>query len=153
MKRSEINAIMAEADDFMRSHGFRLPPFAYWTPESWRARGAEVREIAERRLGWDITDYGTGDFAKIGLFLFTLRNGDPAALTTGKGKAYAEKLLISDEKQVAPMHFHKVKTEDIINRGGGDLAIQLYNSTPDGKLDDTPVTQSLDGIERTFKAG
>ena len=32
MKRSRINAIMAEADDMIRAHGFTLPPFAYWSP-------------------------------------------------------------------------------------------------------------------------
>ncbi|HZH29029.1 MAG TPA: D-lyxose/D-mannose family sugar isomerase [Azospirillaceae bacterium] len=153
MKRSEINAIMAEADEFIRRHGFVLPPFAYWSAESWRSRGPEVAEIVRRRLGWDITDYGVGRFAEVGLFLFTLRNGDPAAVAAGGGKVYAEKLLISDANQVAPMHFHKSKTEDIINRGGGDLAIQVYNATPNGNLDDTPVVQWMDGVERTFKAG
>lgn len=41
MKRSEINAIMREADAFMKAHGFHLPPFAYWTPEDWRSKGEE----------------------------------------------------------------------------------------------------------------
>lgn len=153
MLRSEINAIMADADGFIRSHGFRLPPFAYWTPDSWRERGEEVREIADRSLGWDITDYGTGDFARVGLFLFTLRNGSPEALRSGQGKIYAEKLLISEADQIAPMHFHKIKTEDIINRGGADLAIEVYNSTPDEQLGNGPVKLSLDGVRRTCKPG
>ena len=34
------------------------------------------------------------------------------------------------EEQVTPFHFHWNKMEDIINRGGGNLLIQLYNSTP-----------------------
>ena len=38
MKRSTINDIMAAADDLIRHHGFTLPPFAYWTPEEFRAR-------------------------------------------------------------------------------------------------------------------
>ena len=75
MKRSEINAIMREADAFIRAHGFHLPPFAYWTPEDWATKGDEVREIVECGLGWDITDFGSGDYAKVGLFLFTIRNG------------------------------------------------------------------------------
>ena len=33
MKRSEINAIIREAIDFLGEHKFLLPPFAYFTPE------------------------------------------------------------------------------------------------------------------------
>jgi D-lyxose ketol-isomerase len=66
---------------------------------------------------------------------------------------YAEKLLVADVDQITPMHFHWSKTEDIINRGGGKLAIQLYNATEDEKLADTDVTVNMDGVKRTFKAG
>jgi D-lyxose ketol-isomerase len=31
MNRSQINDIMSAADDLIRSHGFSLPPFAYWS--------------------------------------------------------------------------------------------------------------------------
>src|SRR5690606_9390704 len=153
MKRSEINQIIREADAFIRNQGFHLPPFAYWTPDEWRSKDQRVAEIVEKRLGWDITDFGSGDYARTGLFLFTLRNGDLAALQTGKGKLYAEKLLIVDVDQVTPLHFHWLKTEDIINRGGGKLMIQLYNATPDEQLADTPVTVSTDGVVRTVEAG
>ena len=51
------------------------------------------------------------------------------------------------------MHFHWAKMEDIINRGGGRMAIQLYNAAPDDSLADTPVTVSLDGVERSLPAG
>ena len=137
MKRSEINAIMRDADDFIRSHGFHLPPFAYWTPEVWATTGDEAREIVECDLGWDITDFGSGNYEKVGLFLFTIRNGHPENLKRMRGKLYCEKLLISDIDQVTPMHFHWHKTEDIINRGGGNLVIQLYNAAPDERLCDT----------------
>ncbi len=140
MKRSEINAIIREADAFMKSHGFHLPPFAYWTPEAWAVKGGEVREIVENNLGWDITDFGSGNYEKVGLFLFTIRNGSPENLKTGQGKTYAEKVLIVDIDQVTPMHFHWHKTEDIINRGGGRLALKLYNSTKDEALADTDIT-------------
>ncbi|GIV76759.1 D-lyxose/D-mannose family sugar isomerase [Litorilinea aerophila] len=153
MKRSEINAIIRDADAFIRRQGFHLPPFAYWTPEEWRQKGDEVEEIVARGLGWDITDFGQGDYARIGLFLFTLRNGDVANLRAGRGKLYAEKLLIVDVDQVTPLHFHWLKTEDIINRGGGKLVIQLYNATPDEGLADSDVTVSTDGVRRTVKAG
>jgi len=91
MKRSEIHAIIREVDVFLRQCKFYLPPFAYWTPEEWRARGSECREIVENQLGWDITDFGSGDYAKIGLFLFTLRNGHPRNLETMTSKLFAEK--------------------------------------------------------------
>ena len=39
MKRSEVNAIMQEADQFIRQRGLYLPPFAYWTPAEWRNKG------------------------------------------------------------------------------------------------------------------
>ncbi len=153
MKRSEINTTIRQADAFMKMHGFRLPPFAYWTPEAWAAKGEEVSEIVNNNLGWDITDFGSGDYQKVGLFLFTIRNGSLENLRTGQGKTYAEKVLIADVGQVTPMHFHWHKTEDIINRGGGRLAIKLYNSTPDEQLADTEITVSMDGVRRTFKAG
>jgi D-lyxose ketol-isomerase len=153
MKRSEINKIIRDSDAFIRSHGMRLPPFAYWTPAEWSRKGPEAREIAENHLGWDITDFGSGDFKKLGLFLFTVRNGNPDSLKTGKGKTYAEKLMIVDVGQVTPFHFHWSKTEDIINRGGGNLVIQLFNSTPDEQLADTDLRVSTDGVERHLKSG
>jgi D-lyxose ketol-isomerase len=153
MKRSEINAIMREAIAFMREHSFYLPPFAFWTPQDWATKGEEAREIVQHQLGWDITDFGQGNYTKIGLFIFTVRNGTMESLRKGHGKVYAEKLLIVDVNQVTPMHFHWSKTEDIINRGGGNLVIQLYNSTKDEKLDTSDVTVSTDGVQRTVKAG
>jgi D-lyxose ketol-isomerase len=51
------------------------------------------------------------------------------------------------------MHFHWHKTEDIINRGGGQLALQLYNSTEDEDLAPTDVNINRDGIKHTIKAG
>jgi hypothetical protein len=153
MKRSEINAIMRDADAFVRRQGFHLPPFAYWTPNEWATKGEEVREIIDRQLGWDITDFGLGDYAHTGLFIFTIRNGDPENLKKGGGKLYAEKILVSDVNQVTPMHFHWRKVEDIINRGGGKLTIQVYNSTEADRLADTDVTVSLDGVKRIVKAG
>ncbi len=154
MKRSEINGIIRSADDFIRGHGFYLPPFAYWTPDAWRTKGEEVREIVENNLGWDITDFGLGDYDHRGLFLFTIRNGSPRNWKTLQGKLYAEKLLIAGEGQITPLHFHWTKMEDIINRGGGKLAIRLYNATPQEELDDTgPVRVSTDGVWRTVPAG
>ena len=153
MKRSEINAIMRDASDFIRQSGFYLPPFAYWTPADWASKGDSAREIVENQLGWDITDFGHGNYAKDGLFLFTVRNGNPENLKTMSGKLYCEKIMIVDVNQRTPMHFHWNKVEDIINRGGGKLAIKLFNSTSDERLADTDVTVSTDGLTHVLKAG
>ena len=150
MKRSEINAIQKDAKDFLEKFSFKLPPWSAWSPNDWKQHGAEIAEIKECMLGWDVTDFGSGDFAKRGLFLFTLRNGDPE----GKyHKMYAEKIMIVQVNQETPMHFHRNKMEDIINRGGGDLCIQLYASTKDEKLSDEDLSVSIDGVSRTVKAG
>lgn len=50
MKRSDINAIHAEATAVFRAHGWALPP----------------------QPRWDITDFGLGDFANYGLVLVNL---------------------------------------------------------------------------------
>lgn len=151
MKRSEINAILKETIAFLNEMNFKLPPFAFFTPDEWKSKGHEYDEIRENMLGWDITDYGHGDYNKIGLFLFTLRNGN--LKKADNKKTYAEKLLISKENQYSPMHFHWNKMEDIINRGGGNLMIEVYNATDKEELADTPVTVLLDGCRKTVPAG
>lgn len=154
MKRSEINAILQDADSFIRSFGYILPPFAYWTPAEMQARKTEVSALVAARMGWDITDYGLGDFRKTGLFLFTTRNGRQADLTAGGGMCYAEKIMISRQDQISPMHRHIVKAEDIINRGGATLALEMFSSEPSGALDRTAkVHVTVDGLARTLPAG
>ena len=153
MKRSEINQIMRAADAFFRTQNFYLPPFAYWSAEDWRRKGPEVAEIVEHRLGWDITDFGRGRFCKCGLAIFTIRNGAVTDLQAGKGKLYCEKIIMLQHDQVCPMHFHWQKMEDIINRGGGDLHVQVYNSNPAEDVDGSPVTVRVDGVLRTVEAG
>lgn len=151
MKRSRINEIIREGDAFIRSFGFRLPPFAYWSPRELAERRPEG--IVGARLGWDITDYGQGRFDELGLFLFTVRNGRAADLARGSGMLYAEKIMISRKEQLSPMHRHVVKAEDIINRGGGRLMLQLHASRADGGIDaDAPVTVPCDGVERSLSA-
>lgn len=143
MKRSEINRLQKDAIDFFLKHNFYLPKWAFWSKETWQISGEFAQEIVEKKLGWDITDFGLGNFKKYGLLLFTLRNGKFGRKNT---KPYAEKIMIVQEAQVTPWHFHWVKTEDIINRGGGDLVIELSNSGEDGQLIDSPVHVQIDGI-------
>lgn len=154
MQRSQINRIIAEADAMIRAFSFALPPFAYWSPEEFRANAGRARGIVAAGLGWDVTDYGQGDFDRLGLFLFTLRNGRLADLRAGGGMCYAEKLLISRQDQISPMHRHMIKAEDIINRGGATLAVELFGSDPEGNFDETAGgTVFCDGSPRDFAPG
>ena len=153
MKRSRINAVLREAEETIRLHGFALPPFAAWSPDEMRERVSATR-VGEARLGWDVTDYGRGDFDALGLALFTLRNGRLADLRAGGGMCYAEKLLISRRDQISPMHTHVLKAEDIINRGGATLAVELYGSdTEGGFAEDRGVRVACDGSMRECGPG
>jgi D-lyxose ketol-isomerase len=151
MKRSEINRIMDQATEFCKEMNFMLPPFVYWTARDWRDKGVEYDEIRDNQLGWDITDFGSGDFYKIGLLMITLRNGNYR--DRRYEKPYAEKLLIVEEGQVTPCHFHHKKWEDIINRGGGNLLLRLYNRDEKDSLADTPVLVHVDGRAYTVQPG
>ena len=152
MKRSEINRIMKEAIDLFEENKIVLPPFAYFSAEEWKTKGAEFQEIKDNMLGWDITDFGSQNFEETGLLLITLRNGNQKC-SQKYPKPYAEKIMVVRENQITPMHFHRSKMEDIINRGGGNLMIKLYNSTENGELADTDVSVCIDGRRCTFSAG
>ena len=149
MKRSEINKIIRGAERFMARRQFLLPPWASWTKNDWVKNKDSINEIVSAGLGWDITDFGSGKFLKQGLVLVTIRNGGENLY----GKPYAEKIMVVQEKQETPLHFHWNKMEDIINRGGGNLCFQLYGSTADEELSTDPVKIQVDGIEKTIPAG
>jgi D-lyxose ketol-isomerase len=153
MKRSRINSIIAEADEMIRSHGFALPPFAYWTPDEFKARADVAKHLIDARCGWDITDFGARRYDQMGLFLFTLRNGRLADLKRGGGMCFAEKLLISRQDQLTPSHTHFVKGEDIINRGGATLVVELHGSDDQGRwAADRGGRVCCDGIWRDYDA-
>lgn len=149
MKRSEINALQRQAVRFFEKQNFHLPPWAFWPKKEWLQNRERAKEIIDTKLGWDLTDFGLGDFYKIGLLLFTLRNGK---IDEPGGKDYAEKIMIVRERQLTPWHFHWHKMEDIINRGGGKLVIELCNATGDEQLADAPVKVQIDGIGREVGA-
>ena len=152
MKRSEINAALREMEQMVREYRFALPPFCGFTPEEWAEKGHDYDEIRDNMLGWDITDYGMGNFDKMGFSLITLRNGN--LKLDQYTKTYAEKLLYIKEGQYSPMHFHWSKMEDIINRGGGNVLIRVYHSTPDEDLDrEREVHVHVDGREMVVPAG
>ncbi len=155
MKRSFINQKISEAIEFCNSMNFHLPKWAYWPADKWKSVGVEAEEIRRCGLGWDVTDFGSGDYENLGLLAFTIRNGDIARLADPLAKDYCEKLLLTGEGQVTPTHFHWAKMEDIINRGGGKLIIQLWNADKvTEELDEaSEVKVSVDGIIRTLPAG
>ena len=152
MKRSEINAIIKSMEALVTKHGFELPPFCKFTPEEWATKGSEYEEVRDNMLGWDVTDYGAGDFNTLGFALITIRNGNQT-MKEKYSKTYAEKLIMLRDGQEAPMHFHWSKMEDIINRGGGVMLIRVYNATESGEFDDTDVKINSDGREYYVKAG
>jgi len=78
MTRSQISALMRDAEAFFAQHLFLLPLFARWTPG-----------------------------------------------------------------------FHWSKSEDIINRGGENLVIELARATDDDALSDRELLVSCDGVART----
>jgi len=151
VKRSEINALIRDSIDFFDAMGFKLPPWAYWDPEDWRGKSDTVQQIVDTMLGWDLTDFGSGVFENTGLILFTLRNGDFRHPENSKG--YAEKIMVVRENQETPYHFHWNKMEDIINRGGGNLVIELCRSDNSEALSGEPVVVSVDSIKRTVEPG
>lgn len=153
MKRSEINIALRKLEAMANEYRFSLPPFCYFSPEEWQSKGHEYDEIRDNMLGWDITDYGLGNFDKVGFSLITIRNGNLEMQDKYK-KTYAEKLLYLKESQYSPNHFHWSKMEDIINRGGGNLIIRVYNSLPNEEIDhETDVFLHIDGMARIVPAG
>ena len=134
MRRSEINHAIRAAKSFFAQHRFLLPRFAHLSPEELKAKLTPNSSIYRGRLGWDVTDFAAGDFARSGIVLFTIRNGDKEALPTGRGRLYCEKALYFTAGQGCPSHSHYVKTEDIINRGGGVLKVHLTSADIKGTL-------------------
>ena len=152
MKRSEINAAIRRMELLIKEMGGYLPPFCNFSLNDWQNADHDYDEIRDNSLGWDVTDYGLGNFSKVGFTLITLRNGNVHMCNKYK-KTYAEKLLMLEKGQYSPMHFHWTKMEDIINRGGGTVLIRVYNSTKDEKFADTDVKIYKDGHESYVPAG
>ena len=152
MKRSQINRAIRRMEELAAKNGVVLPPFCHWTPADWTAKGHEYDEIRDNMLGWDVTDYGLGEFETTGFTLITLRNGN-VSQAERYPKPYAEKLLMLEEGQYSPMHFHWHKMEDIINRGGGSILIRVYNSTAEETFADSDVRVCKDGHSYYVPAG
>ena len=148
MKRSEINAAIRFAEELCRSHHITLPDFARYPADRAHFAAPARRALVRTMLGWDVTDFGSDDFAHVGAVLFTVRNGlvdEPEV-----GTPYAEKYIFLRDgcEQEIPMHYHIAKTEDIINRAGGIFCCQVAACGADGAPDLTrPVRVLRDGEE------
>ena len=152
MKRSDINEIIKYTIQAAEFFKIPLPPFAYYTPEKWKKVQNDEAEIVDNMLGWDVTDFDTNDFLHTGLTAFTFRNGNYKKKDIYP-KPYCEKLLFVRDGQILPFHFHWYKMEDIINRGGGDLKITLFNADEKEQLSDEPVIVKVDGKKVVIDAG
>lgn len=154
MKRSQINHAVKKAMERLEEYRITLPFFGYWKAEEWKHKTCITKRIRERGLGWDVTDFGSGDFEHCGAVLFTVRNGDKN--DAQRRMPYAEKYIILSDRteQEIPLHYHISKSEDIINRGGGVLVVQLYNRAADGGLDaDNKVTVYTDCVRQELEPG
>ena len=154
MKRSEINNNIRWAEELCKKYCISLPDFARYAPSREKMAHPDRENIVKTMLGWDITDFGLNDFEHCGAVLFTVRNG--SVYDENIGTPYAEKYIFMKDgcEQEIPMHYHVHKTEDIINRAGGVLLIQVYANGEDGKPDKSKsITLYRDGVRYIAKAG
>ncbi len=149
MKRSETDAAVDAARELASAFRFALPEFAFWSRDEWFRRGPGIRDTLVRGLGWDVTDFGREDFARFGLTLLTIRNGTLEEQAAGLGQTYAEKVMRVEVGQETPFHLHRRKTEDIGNRGGGDLVAELVDPADPARA----VATIVDGLPRTLAPG
>lgn len=144
MKRSKINNIIKEAIVYLNTQKFYLPEWAYWTFDEWKKHALQCKNIFNANLGWDVFS-GADDFYKIGAVLFTIRNGESV-----EQRPYCEKIIVLEEGQELPYHYHKDKTEDIICRSEGDLGFQISMADSQGKLKEDSIEIEVDGIYKTL---
>jgi D-lyxose ketol-isomerase len=145
MRRSAINSLMREAKALLSEHRFHLPPWADWAPDEWQSHPETATYCRNRQMGWDVTDFGSDQFDKRGLLLFCIRNGIQGQTLE---VPYAEKILIVRENQETPWHYHVVKMEDIIVRGGGNLIVECLQLDDQGRRLAQPFEVLTDGIRR-----
>jgi D-lyxose ketol-isomerase len=144
MKRSEINQAIIEARKMMENYSWVLPQWGYWSKEDYINEPSVSKYLKDHQMGWDVTDFGKGLFNEQGITLFCIRNGIQG---NAQDKPYAEKLLFMREGQEIPFHSHKVKLEDIINRGGGDLAIEFVMVNEHLKEKNENINILVDGVQ------
>ena len=153
MLRSFIDRRIDAMLEFCDRCGFKLPPFAWWRLEDFRAAPETTARIAEGGLGWNIVEFRRDAFAREGLSVFTLRMGDWRKLKDGAGRLYSEKALFAEDGQRTPHHYHAVKTEDILNRGGARFVVELFKVDRFGRRLDQRVRALKDATVIDVAAG
>jgi D-lyxose ketol-isomerase len=133
MKRSQINAALQAARDLLARCQWDLPEWADWSEAEHAANPAVSACLYAQELGWDVTDFGQGDFEARGVTSFCIRNGEPALLSNQPG---CEHLHFVADGQIWPFHAHKAKREEITVRCGGNLMVAF---TRHGSFEDAPV--------------
>ncbi len=83
---------------------------------------------------WDVTDFGLGDFNNAGLLLINLCEEEE----------YCEKLMFAKKGQETPLHYHKIKKEDIICRTG-ILVLHFWNIIDDKMNTEKPFSLKKNG--------
>jgi D-lyxose ketol-isomerase len=152
MLRSAIDGAIDATRAFAAQSNFALPDFAAWSRDEWLGQVDRLGPTLARGLGWDVTDFGRGDFPRYGLCLCTIRNGNVSEVDRNTAQTYAEKFMVVEIGQETPFHLHPRKTEDIINRGGGVLRVEIHPA--DGsRLGSGATTTLVDGIETDVAAG
>ena len=137
MRRSFIDRRIDAMRDLCETHAFKLPPFSRWSVADFVARPDAARRIRSMGLGWNVVEFMAGGYREKGLTLFTTRMGDWRALRAGGGRLYAEKVMMAEDGQRTPFHYHVVKTEDILNRGGARFVVELFKVDASGtRLDE-----------------
>ena len=119
MRRSLMDARIEAMLAACERAGVALPRFARWSERRYRESPEAAARIYEDGLGWNVAEFAPDAFPTAGLTIFTLRMGEWRRLPEGRGRLYAEKLMYAEDGQRTPHHYHVVKTEDVINRGGG----------------------------------
>ena len=136
MKRSEVNKQIKFAIGIIEKSGIVLPNHAYWSLESWHQNRNLVDELRERAIGWNITDFGSGDFCKTGVILYTPSNGIFNSVTNEPlDQTYAHRYFILRDGQEIMTEHHATKIEDIIVFAGAQLRVELHNVGPNEELD------------------
>ncbi len=158
MKRSKLNRLLLEAQNTVREYKFNLPPWAFYTPKDWADAGPEADQIRNHELGWIVADFSDpneeSNFEQHGLLLFVARNG----LLGADGKlvtpqSYAEKIMIVRPGQRTSYHFHWKKFEDLLNRSGGRLLLEVaWAHENERDLLDDEVALVQDNIVTRVKA-
>lgn len=147
MKRSKVNEAIRDMEYLLKIYNVALPPFCNCTPEEWDDHGMQWESVRSDMLGWLVTDFGLNKFEETGLVSVTLRN------FRNENLSYAEKLMMLDDAQQIPLHYHKKKTEDIMNRFGGNVIIHLYDLKVNEGKSQALVQFVLDGKKMEMSSG